>query len=174
MKQQVLISALLWAVVSISWSVAEAAAVLVGKVDVQKVLTTVEQGKRVRDKLKKDFDKKQKQLKKGEDRIRKMQQELQKQSLVMNQKTKAKKEREIQEEILKLQKLTMDFQQEIQRREQKLKVPLLENVRTVVDEVSKKAGVDLTVETSTAPIMYAKKSKDITGMVIKAYNSKYK
>ena len=49
------------------------AAVSVGKIDVQKVLISVNQGVAVRDQLKKSFDEKQKNLKDEEDKIKKLQ-----------------------------------------------------------------------------------------------------
>lgn len=148
--------------------------VLVGEVDIQEVLISVKEGKKVRNKLKKVFDKKQKELKKGESQVRKMQEDFKKQHLVMNEKAKMKKEREIQEKIFGLQKLTMEYQKEIQEMERKLKRPLLERVRKIVDLISKKEGVDITVEVSSAPIIYAKKTKSLTKQVIKAYDKEYK
>ena len=53
-------------------------AVVIGKVDIQKILLTVKQGQKVRDSLKKEFDKKQKVLKKEEESIRKLQENFKK------------------------------------------------------------------------------------------------
>jgi len=44
----------------------------------------------------------------------------------------------------------------------------------VIDEVSKSASVDMTYESSTAPIVYAKDEKDLTDDVVKAYDKKFK
>ena len=147
--------------------------ILVGTVDVQKVLVTIKEGKAVRDKLKGEFDKKQKLLKKDEAAIQKAQQNYQKQSMVMNDKAKANKEREIQGMIMQLQQKTMKFQKEIQGMEQKLKKPILDRIKGLIEEASKKAKVDLTFEVSTAPVIYAKSQKDLTDEVIKMYDKKY-
>lgn len=149
-------------------------ATLVGKVDVQKILISVKQGKSVREKLKKEFDKKQKTLKKEEGRIRKMQEDFKKQSLVMNDQAKIKKQQSIQAEIIKLQKTSMGYQKEIQALEAKLKGPILKNVRGIIQDISKGAGVDMTFEVSAAPIVYAKDQVDLTDKVIKAYDKKFK
>jgi outer membrane protein len=146
-----------------------ASAAKIAKVDVQKVLLTVDEGKKVRASLKKKFDEKQKIIKKEEDKIRKMQQDFQKQSLVMNDKAKLKKEKQIQQKIMELQQRTMGFQQEIQKEENKLKKPILEKVRKVIEEISKKGGYDMVFEVSTSPI-YVKEVTDITNQVVKAYN----
>jgi outer membrane protein len=148
-------------------------AVSVGKVDVQKVLITVNQGVAVRDQLKKSFDDKQSILKKEEESIKKLQDDYSKKASVINDKEKAKKEREIQEKIIAIQQKTSAFQKEIQEMEQKLKTPILERVKTVVDEVSKAMDVDLVYESATAPILYAKAEKDLTDEVVKNYNKKF-
>ncbi len=149
------------------------AEILVGKVDIQKILVTVKEGVKVRDQLKKTFDSKQDLLKKEEDKIRKMQEDYKKQSLVMNDKAKAEKEGKIQESIMKLQQTTMDYQKEIQDMEQNLKKPILENLKDIIDDVSKAANVDVTFEVSTSAVIYAKSEKDLTDEVIKAYDKKH-
>ncbi|WP_127718039.1 OmpH family outer membrane protein [Halobacteriovorax sp. HLS] len=152
----------------------QAFAIVVGKVDVQKVIVSVNEGKKIKDQLKGTFDEKQKILKKEEDKIRKMQEAFKKQSLVMNEKAKQQKQMEIQESIVKLQQKTAGYQREIQELEQKFKKPLFEKIKVVISDISKKAGVDFTIESATAPIIYAKTEKDLTDEVIKAFNSKHK
>ncbi len=149
------------------------AKVAVGKVDVQKVLISVAQGQGVRDQLKKSFDDKQKVLKDEEDKIRKLQDDYQKKASVLNDKEKGKKEREIQDKIVAIQQKTAAFQKDIQDMEQKLKTPILEKVKAIVDDVAKSADVDLVYEAATAPILYAKEEKDLTDDVIKSYNKKF-
>ena len=135
---------------------------VVGKVDIQRVLITIKEGKAVRDKLKKQFDEKQKVVKKEEADIRKLQEDLKKQAMVLNDKAKAKKEKEIQMRFMKLLQQTMGYQKEIQELENKYKKPILNKLRGIITEVSKKAEVDMTFESSTAPIVYAKNEKDLT------------
>ncbi len=148
-----------------------ASATLIGTVDVQKVLLSVKEGKSVRDKLKKEFEKKQGELKKEEDKIRKAQEDFKKQTLVLNDAAKLKKQESIQKMIMALQQKSMGYQKEIQALENELKKPLLDKIRKIVEDVSKKEGVDLTFELSVAPIIYAKDQKNLTDLVIKAYDS---
>lgn len=149
------------------------AKIVVGKVDIQKVLVTVQEGADVRNKLKDVFDKKQNELKQEENGIRKMQEEYQKQSLVMNAEAKANKEKDIQEKIMGIQQKSVTYQKEIQEMEDKFKKPILNRLQVIVNEVSEKAEVDVTFESSSAPVLYAKDSKDITQDVVKAYDTKY-
>lgn len=161
------------ATMALAMSTAAMSAVSVGKVDVQKVLITVNQGVAVRDQLKKSFDDKQSILKKEEEVIKKLQDDYGKKASVINDKEKAKKEREIQEKIMAIQQKTTTYQKEIQDMEQKLKTPILERVKSIVDDVSKAADVDLVYEAATAPILFAKTEKDLTDEVVKAYNKKF-
>ncbi len=141
----------------------------IAKVNVQKVLVTVNEGKAVRSTLKKKFDAKQVIIKKEEDKIRKMQKDFQKQSAIMSAAAKMKKEKSIQAKIIALQQKTMAFQKEIQDQENRLKQPILEKVRKVIEKISKAGGYDMVFEVSTAPI-YVKEITDITPKVVTAFN----
>jgi outer membrane protein len=146
---------------------------VIGKVDIQRVLLSVAQGKKVRDQLKGEFEKKKKVLDKEQQKIKKMQEDFQKQSLVMSDKAKMDKERQLQEAIMRLQQKSLGFQKEIQEMENKMKAPIIDRVRKIVENVSKKEELDVTFEASTAPVVYAKNEKDITEKVIKAYDKKF-
>jgi outer membrane protein len=147
---------------------------VVGKVDIQRILLSVSEGKRVRDQLKKKFEEKQKVLKKEEKSIRTEQESFEKRKNLLSDKKKNEGGQKLQEKILKLQQKSVKYQKEMQGMENKLKKPILEKLKLVIDQVSKKSGVDITFEVSTAPVVYAKESKDLTNDVIKAYDKKHK
>jgi outer membrane protein len=147
--------------------------VLVGLVDVQKIITTVNEGKSVQRQLEKAFNDKKAILKKDEEKIKKAQEDYRKQSMVLAESARANKEREIQEMMMKLQNKTMEFQKDIQKMEQDLKKPILEKLRPLIDEISKSNGVSMTFELSAAPIVYAESKKDLSDEVIKAYDKKH-
>lgn len=148
-------------------------AVLVGLVDIQKIITTIKEGKNVQKTLEKSFNDKKAVLKKEEDKIKKAQEDYKKQSMVLADAARANKERELQEMMMKLQNRTMEFQREIQKMEQDLKKPILDKLRPIIDEVSKANKVDLTFELSAAPIVYAESKKDLTDEVVAAYDKKH-
>ncbi len=147
--------------------------VVVGLVDIQKIITSIKEGKNVQKSLEKSFNDKKAILKKDEDKIKKMQEDYKKQSMVLAEAARATKEREIQEVMMKLQNKTMEFQREIQKMEQDMKKPILEKLRPIIDEVSKSNAVSMTFELSAAPIVYAESKKDLTEEVIKAYDKKH-
>lgn len=147
---------------------------LIGRVDVQKVLLSINEGKAIRDKLKKSFEEKQQILQKDQEEIKKIEEDLKKQGLVLNDKAKEKKEKEIQAKFMQLQQKTMQFQKEISEMENQFKKPIMAKLQEVITEVSKNAGVDFTIEVSTTPIIYAKSDKDLTEEVVKLYDQKFK
>lgn len=150
------------------------AAPLIGKVDVQRVLLTINEGKAVRDKLKKAFEEKQQILQKDQEEIKKGEEDLKKQALVLSDKARDKKEKELQGKFMQLQQKTMAFQKEISEMENQFKKPIMAKLQDIITEVSKNAGVDFTIEVSTAPIIYAKSDKDLTDEVVKLYDQKFK
>lgn len=150
------------------------AEVKVAIVNIQKVITSIKEGKGVMKSLEKSFKTKQAELKKEEDGIKKLQKDYQKQSLVLSDKAKAKKEGEIRQKIQALQQKTMKYQKEIQKMEAQMKKPILEKLKPVIDEVSKSEKVAMTFEITSSPLVYAQDKVDITEKVIKAYDKKHK
>jgi outer membrane protein len=146
---------------------------VVGLVDIQKIITTVKEGKSVQKTLEKNFNDKKTVLQKEEEKIKKAQEDYKKQSMVLAEAARINKEREIQEMMMKLQNKTMEYQREIQKMEQDMKKPILERLRPIIDEISQSNNVDMTFELSAAPIVYAKNKKDLTDEVIKAYDKKH-
>lgn len=164
---------MLFGLLLLTFSLQSFSAVVVGLVDIQKIITTIKEGKNVQKDLEKAFNDKKAILKKEEDKIKKTQEDYKKQSMVLAEAARATKEREIQEMMMALQNKTMQYQQEIQKMEQEKKKPILEKLRPIIDEVSKANEVALTFELSAAPIVYAEAKKDLTEDVIKAYDKKH-
>jgi outer membrane protein len=151
-----------------------AADVTVGVINIQKVISKIKEGKEVQATLEKSFKSKQKEIKKEEDKIKGLQEKYQKQSALLSDEAKLKKEQEIRGMIAGLQKKTMGYQKEIQKQEAQLKKPILEKLKPIIDQVSASSGVSMTFEVSSSPIVYAKNQVDITEDVIKAYDKKHK
>lgn len=169
MKSLIVLGALL--VTLSSNAIAE---VKVGIVNIQKVITTVSEGKAVMKTLKKSAETKQKELKSEEESIIKLQQSFQKQDLVLSEKAKIKKQQELRAKITALQQKSMQYQKDFQKQESQLKQPILEKLKPIIDEISKSEKVSMTFELTSSPVVYAEKKVDITEKVIKAYDKKYK
>ena len=143
-------------------------------VDMQKSLQTVEAGKKAKTQLEKDFNTKKKMLQDEEGAIRKLTEEFKKQSLVMNDEAKGKKQQEIQERIMKFQENTARSQSEIQQKESELTAPIVKNLRELIKEVASKKSATIVLDKNDANVLFALDSLDLTQEVINAYNAKYK
>lgn len=161
-------------VIGLLFSSLTASAMNIGRVDVQKVLLSVKESKRIKDKLQKDIEKKQAGLKKEEESLIKDKEKFEKQAMVMNEKTKQQKGQELQKKFFGFQQKMQQFQNEVAKMEQSAKGPILNKIKQIVEEVSKSKKLDWTYETSTTPILYIDKVTDITDDVIKAYDKKHK
>lgn len=148
--------------------------VKVGVINIQQVLDSIKEGKSVNTKIKKAYDKKKVQVKNDENKLRKKRDELLKKASFLSKDARMKKEKELQENFLKLQQKTMEYQKDIQKLEANLKKPILEKVKKIVDQVSKEAGVDFTVEVSASPVVYVKSQIELTKKVISIYDKKHK
>lgn len=153
---------------------ADADAFKVGVVDMQKALQTVDAGKKAKNQLQKEFDTKKKMLTDEETAIRKLTEEFKKQSLVMNEETRMKKQQEIQERIMKLQENTSRSQVEIQQKEQEMTAPLVKNLRAIIQELAGKKGYSMVLDKNEANILFSQEKDDFTADVITAFNSKHK
>lgn len=158
---------------ALTLSVSAFANTKVGLVNIQKIISTIKEGKSVNKTLEKSFKSKQAVLKKEEDAIKKLQQDFQKQSAVLSDKAKAKKGAEIQKKVMEVRTKMSQFQKEIQKQEANLKKPILEKLKPIIDEVSRKEKVAMTFEVSTSPVVYAENKVDLTDKVIKAYDKKH-
>jgi outer membrane protein len=144
----------------------------IGTVDMQKALQTVDAGKKAKSQLEKEFNAKKKDLQTEESNLRKITEEFKKQSLVMNDEARAKKQGEIQERIMKYQENTAKSQQEIQAKERELTDPILNKLRDIIVEMAKKKGFTVVLERNENMVLFSQDKDDITQDVISAYNKK--
>jgi outer membrane protein len=141
-------------------------------VDMQKSLQSVEAGKRAKAQLEKEFNAKKKELQTEEAAIKKVTEEFKKQSLVLSEEARMKKQGEIQERIAKFQETTMRSQQEIQQKESDLTAPLVKGIREVIAEIAKKKGYTAVFERNENTVLYSMERDELTNEVIAAYNEK--
>lgn len=143
-----------------------------GYVDMQKAIKTTSAGKSAKDKLEKEIKKRTKEIEKMKGDIQKMTQDLDKKKLILSPDVKAKKQQEIQEQMLQYRELVGKTQLELQEKERKLTMPILEKLRKVISEVADKEGYTMILEKSEQSVLWAKKESDITDKVIKAFEKK--
>ena len=146
----------------------------IGTVDMQRALQSTDAGKKARAELEKEFNAKKKDLQSEEASIKKMGEEFKKQSLVLSDEARAKKQGEIQERIMKFQQKTAESQGEIQTKERELTEPLLTKLRAVITEMAKSKGYNVILEKSENTVLYSQEKDDLTNEVISAFNKQSK
>lgn len=154
-------------------SVSAQAKIIVGTVDVQEVLLGIKQGDTIRNRLKKNFEQKKASLKPIQEKFQKMETDYQKKRSVWSDKKRKEKEEELQKLLVEIQSKTRSYQQEMQDLENKLKKPIIENIKVIITDVSKQSKVDVTFEVSSTPVLFAAEEKSLTKDVIKNYDKKY-
>lgn len=153
-------------------SVAQASAedVKIATVDMQKALQQVEEGKKAKAQLETEFNAKKKQLQAEETNLRKMTEEFKKQSSVMSDEAKSRKQAEIQERVAKYQDETQKSQMEIQQKERELTDPILARLRGIIQKIAKDKGYTTVLEKNDNVVLYSLDKDDLTTDVITAFN----
>jgi outer membrane protein len=144
----------------------------IGIVDMQKALQSVDSGKKAKAQLESEFNSRKKDLDAEKASLEKAGQEFKKQSLVMSDEARAKKQGELQERYMKLQENFSRSQQEIQAKEQELTGPILARLRAVIGEIAKQKGYTMVLEKSENTVLYSQDRDDITQDVITTFNKK--
>ncbi|MEW6057125.1 MAG: OmpH family outer membrane protein, partial [Bdellovibrionota bacterium] len=122
----------------------------------------------------KEFNDKKKQLEAEEAAIKKMTEEFKKQSLVLSDEAKGRKQNEIQERMMKYRELFQNSQVHIQNRERQLTEPLILTLKGIVEDLGDKKGYTLILEKNENAVLYSQKKDDLTEEVIKLFNEKSK
>jgi len=155
-------------------SLSFAAEAKIGTVDMQKALQTVDSGKKAKATLEKEFNAKKKELQTEEASIKKMTEEFKKQSLVMSDEARAKKQGELQERIIKFQELTARSQAEIQQKERDLTQPIITKLRNIISDTAKKHEYSVVLEKNENSVLYSQDKDDITNEVITNFDKQSK
>ena len=139
-------------------------------VDMQKALQSVDAGKKAKSELEKEVEAKKKQFDSEKASITKMGEEFKKQSLVMSDEARAKKQGELQERIMKLQEKGAQTEQELRMKEQQLTQPILNKLRSIITDQAKKKGYSMVLEKNENTVLFSQDKDDLTPEVVSAFN----
>jgi outer membrane protein len=146
----------------------------IGTVDMQKALQSVDAGKKAKAQLEKEFNVKKKELDNERSAIQKMGEEFKKQSLVMSDDARAKKQAEIQERAVKFQELQMRSQTEITQKEHDLTQPIIVKLRGIIGELAKQKKYNVVLEKNENTVLFSEEKDDLTADVVNQYNKTVK
>ncbi len=142
----------------------------IGIVDMQRALQTVEEGKKAKSQLEKEFNSKKTQLQNEENAIKKMGEEFKKQVALLSDDARMKKQQEIQERIMRHQEMVARSQQEIQQKEQQLIEPLVRKLRATIGEIAKNKGISTVLEKNDNTVLFYQDKDELTDEVISTYS----
>lgn len=151
---------------------AGAAAGKIGVIDLQKVLRTSAAGQAAQKTIADKAQAFQKTMQSRQNDLKKLNDEFEKQKMMLSKEAIADKERDLQQKVKDFQRFGKDAQEELQQEDRQATSRILDEVAKIVKDLGVKQGYDLIVEKSTT--LYAPESVDMTDVVIKAYDKKYK
>lgn len=141
-------------------------------VSIQKVLEKADAGVSARSELSKETEKAKGELEGKRKDIERLQEDLQKQGVAMSAKAKEDKENELRKKMREFQEATQKVQERMSAEEKRVLKPLLENMRSVVNDFAKRNGYALILDSSppASPVIFYDGSVDVTDQITEALN----
>ena len=139
-------------------------------VDLQRALEETKDGQAAKNRLKSDFDQKQKELDAKQDELKKMKEDFDKKSALMKDDAKQKMQQEMGQRLQQLQETYARLQGDLQKKEADATRGILAKLSNVVQKIAEREHFMLVLERSSS-VVYGQPSLDITNEVIRTYNS---
>lgn len=146
--------------------------VKIGYVDLQRALNESSAGKKAKEDFRGQVDKLETQLKGKKDELDRLKSELETKGTVMADGQRKKLETEFEQKRLDLKRRFEDSQAELQKKDQELTGKIIQDLQGIIKEVGDRDGYTLILELGSSPVLYFKKSSDITDDVLAVYNQK--
>lgn len=151
---------------------AAAADVKIGYVDLQRALNESAAGKKAKEDFRGQVDRLEGQLKGKKEELDRLKSDLETKGTVMADAQRKKLETEFEQKRLDLKRRFEDSQQELQKKDQELTGRIIQDLQAIIKEVGDRDGYTLILELGSSPVLYYKKSADITDDVLSVYNSR--
>ncbi|MBX3125499.1 MAG: OmpH family outer membrane protein [Polyangiaceae bacterium] len=161
-----LLAAALTSVTLVSASAAAEGKIAV--VDTQRAIMETEDGLRAQATLKKLFDKRQRELDKKQEELQKEREDIEKQRDVLSKNALSKRVEKWQREMMQLQTVFVDYNKELQKKQNELTQPVFTKVMGVIRRMATTEGYDLVVDKQAVP--YVRSDLDLTDRIITLYN----
>lgn len=142
----------------------------IGYVDVQRALNEVEDGRKAKEALKKEFDQKQKVLDEKQTELQAMQEDLKRQESLLSPEAKQEKLNELQKRMLEMQQLYFNLQKDLTSREAEMTKGIFDRMNRVLVQIAEEEGYTVILERNESSILYARGHMDLTNELIRKYN----
>jgi outer membrane protein len=148
-------------------SLACAADLKIGVVDLQKLFKEYPGTKKAEKKFQDVAVQKQKDLKDSEEEITGLDQELKSSSAVMSAKKKLKKQEELKQKYQDYLQTKAKLENELRTQEAQMTADILDEIKDIAAKVAKAQGMDLVLDSEKT--VYAKNSTDLTDSIVKEF-----
>lgn len=145
----------------------------IGYVNLQRAIVEVEEGKRAKARLEATFKKKQAALRQKESELEAMKKRID--ASGKNQDDPAARQQVVafQKKFLALRETLLKEQNELKKLEVQALSKITNKLRKVIQEIGRKGGYTMILETQEASLLYAKPHLDLTNEVIRKYNQRH-
>jgi outer membrane protein len=142
----------------------------IGLIDVQKVLSESNSGKKAREKFQAQVKKTEADLMRQKQDMEKLKADMDKKGPLLKEDDRKNLEKELQRKYVTYQQDMRDSQEELQQKERAMTAEILKELETVVTDVGKKEKFTLILERSQ--LLYSDQAVDITTKVVELFNSR--
>lgn len=136
-------------------------------VDKQVVLSSIEDGKKAKERMKKWIDARQAVIDREAAALRKERDQLA--AAQMPPKEAAEKQRDLERRMAELQQKLERMREEAARQEQKELAPIAQKIDAAIAKAAEKHGIDFVFDRGAGGLVYARAKHDLTREVISAY-----
>ena len=156
---------------------ANAEGMRVAVVNLQRAVTSTEDGLRATANVKKLFDARQQELGKIEADLKKQGDDLEKQAKLISKDAYAKKRDELQKQFIDYQARAMEANKELDKKQRELTEPIVEKMLRIVQRIATTENYDIVVDSSPGvsgpwgAVAYSRTDLDLTDKCIQTYNS---
>src|SRR5579864_9477013 len=121
-------------------------------VDLQRALEETEDGKKAKNKLKADFDRKQKELDDKQEELKKMKEALDKKATLMKPEALAKEQKDFQDRFVDLQQVYARLQRDLATKEQDATRGIFSKLQAVVGKIAERDHFAMVLEKNAAVV----------------------
>jgi len=142
----------------------------IGLIDVQKVISDSNAGKKAREKFQAQVKKTEGDLMRQKQELEKLKADMDKKGPLLKDDDRKNLDKELQRKYVIYQQDMRDSQEELQQKERAMTADILKDLETVVNEVGKSEKFTLILERSQ--LLYSDQAVDITSKVLELYNGR--
>lgn len=146
-----------------------AAEVKFGYVDLNRAIQNTSLGKKIKSDIESEYNKRKKDIETRQADIRKMGEDLEKKRAVLSEEAMAKKQADINEEMMKFNELVRKSQEEFGKKQADLTAPVLEKMKKIMDKVAKDDAFTMIFEKNEQSVLWARADMDLTDRIVKEF-----